>query len=135
MNLIKTMSQLLKPENKTVTPDRESQTRNQYLVPRVNIVESHDGYQLQAEMPGVAKAGLEITVENGQLVILGRRARYESPGVLLHGESRDYDFRRAFEIDPSIDSARISAKLEQGVLTLHLPKAEAVKPRKVVVTD
>jgi HSP20 family protein len=135
MNLIKTMSQLLKPENKPLTAERENQARTHYLAPLVNIVESHDGYELQAEMPGVAKSGLEVTVENGQLIIVGRRARYESPGVLLHGESRDYDFRRAFEIDPSIDAARISAKLDQGVLTLQLPKAEAVKPRKIVVTE
>ena len=106
-----------------------------YLTPLANILETADGYVLEAEMPGVTKDGLEITVENGELVILGRRNAYESPGTQLYGESRHVDFRRAFEIDPSIDATRISAKMDQGVLTLTLPKAEAVKPRKIVVTD
>ena len=109
--------------------------RVSYHVPLANIVETADGYLLQAEMPGVGRDGLEVTVENGELTILGRRKAYESPGVLLHGESRPADYRRSFEIDPSIDSTRITAKIDQGVLSLHLPKAEAVKPRKISVTD
>jgi HSP20 family protein len=106
-----------------------------YVTPLANIVETNDGYVLEAEMPGVSRDGLEITVENGDLTIMGRRKNYESAGVLLYGESRGADFRRTFEIDPSIDTAGIAAKIEQGVLTLHLPKAEAVKPRKISVTD
>jgi HSP20 family protein len=112
-----------------------SPARVNYVTPMANIVETKDGYVLEAEMPGVSRDGLEVTVENGDLTILGRRKSYESPGVLLYGESRRVDFRRSFEIDPSIDAAGITAKIEQGVLTLHLPKAEAVKPRKISVTD
>ena len=62
-----------------------------------------------------------------------RRAAHVSTNPPLTRESRGNDYRRVFEIDPSIDAAKISAKIEQGVLTLHLPKAEAVKPRKIVV--
>jgi HSP20 family protein len=122
-----------KPENQSAANGNAS--RVTYLTPLANIVESEDGYVLQAEMPGVSRSGLEITVENGDLTILGRRNRYESPGVLLYGESRGADYRRTFEIDPSINAAGISAKIDQGVLTLHLPKAESVKPRKISVTD
>jgi HSP20 family protein len=110
-------------------------SRTTYVTPLANIVETKDGYVLQAEMPGVSRDGLEVTVENGDLTIIGRRKNYESPGVLLYGESRSADFRRTFEIDPSINAVGISAKIEQGVLTLLLPKAEAVKPRKISVTD
>jgi HSP20 family protein len=85
-------------------------------------------------MPGVSKDGLELTVENGELVIIGRRTAAQPAGQLVYRESRRLDYRRAFELDPSIDTTKISAKLDQGVLTLHLPKAEAVKPRKITVS-
>ena len=107
--------------------------RVNYLTPLANILESKDGYVLEAEMPGVNKDGLEITVENGELTIVGRRAAVEARGRELYRESRATDFRRSFELDPSIDTTKISAKIDQGVLTLSLPKAEAVKPRKITV--
>jgi HSP20 family protein len=129
------MNTLSKTENRSSTSHQNGTNRVNYLTPLANILETADGYRLEAEMPGVNKGGLEITVENGELVILGRRTAYESPGTQLYGESRPVDYRRVFEIDPSIDSARITATMEHGVLTLTLPKAEAVKPRKIVVSD
>jgi len=109
-------------------------SRVNYLTPLANILESKDAYVLEAEMPGVNKDGLEITVENGELTIVGRRAAVEARGRELYRESRATDFRRSFELDPSIDTTKISAKIDQGVLTLTLPKAEAVKPRKIAVS-
>lgn len=129
------MNTLSKNENRLSGAPQNGTSRVSYLTPLANILETGDGYVLEAEMPGVSKDGLQITVENGELVILGRRTAYESPGTQLYGETRPVDYRRAFEIDPSIDAARITAKMDQGVLTLTLPKAEAVKPRKIVVTD
>jgi len=129
------MNTLTKNENRVSGADQNGTSRVNYLTPLANIVETSDGYVLEAEMPGVDKNGLQVTVENGELVILGRRTAYESPGTLLYGETRPVDYRRVFEIDHSIDSARITAKVENGVLTLTLPKAEAVKPRKIVVGD
>jgi HSP20 family protein len=131
------MNALSKTESQTTSPASKeaTATRMNYITPLANIVESPDGYVLEAEMPGVSRDGLEITVDNGELTIVGRRKSYESPGVLLHGESRRADFRRAFEIDPSIDTSKVTARIDQGILTLHLPKAEAVKPRKIAVTD
>ena len=127
------MKTFTKPEDQSTQSAQPA--RVNYLTPLANIVESEDGYVLQAEMPGVSRDGLEVTVDNGDLTIVGRRKSYESPGVLLYGESRRADFRRTFEIDPSINATGITAKIEQGVLTLHLPKAEAVKPRRISVTD
>lgn len=106
-----------------------------YVTPPANIWETSDGYVLQAEMPGVSKDGLEVTVENNELTIVGRRAQSDLKADLVYRESRPADFRRVFDLDPSIDSAKISAKMEQGLLTLHLPKSERVKPRKISVTD
>ena len=85
-------------------------------------------------MPGVSKDGLEISIENNELSIIGRRSNPAIDGTLVHRESRPYNYRRSFEIDPSIDSAKIAARVSQGVVTLTLPKAEEVKPRKITVS-
>jgi HSP20 family protein len=108
--------------------------RVQFVTPVANIHETADGYILEAEMPGVAKDGIEVTVENGELVILGRRADRDLPGTPLYRESRPLDYRRVFDLDPSIDTGKITARMEQGVLSLTLPKAEEVKPRRIQVT-
>ncbi len=105
-----------------------------FTTPLANIRETKDGYVLEAEMPGVTKDGLEVTVENGELAIVGRRAAVTEPGRSIYRESRGFDYRRVFELDPSINSGKITAKIEQGVLTLNLPKAESVKPRKIAVS-
>jgi HSP20 family protein len=55
-------------------------------------------------------------------------------GTLIHRESRPESFRRAFELDPSIDTGKIVARIDQGITTLTLPKAEQVKPRKIAVS-
>ena len=106
-----------------------------YVTPVANILETSDGYLLEVEMPGVAKDGIEVTVENGELVLVGRRGDKETPGTTLYRESRMLDYRRVFDLDPSIDTGKIMAKMEQGILSLTLPKAEEVKPRRIQVTD
>lgn len=108
-------------------------TREEYVAPNVNIFESRDGYVLQAEMPGVSKDGLEITLEGTEITIVGRRAPETVTGETLFRERHNADYRRVFELDPAIDTAKISAKVEQGVLTVTLPKSEQVKPRKITV--
>ncbi|MEI9893042.1 MAG: Hsp20/alpha crystallin family protein [Chthoniobacter sp.] len=62
----------------------------------------------------------------------GRRP--ETPAANYTGSRVPTDFRRSFELDSSIDTPRVTARIDQGVLTLHLPKAEAVKPRKIAVS-
>jgi len=119
------------PETKSTNGVQRTGT----VTPLANILETNDGYLLEAEMPGVGKDGLEVTVENGELVIAGRRATGNARGSSVYRESRGLDYRRVFEIDPSIDTTKITAKMDQGVLKLHLPKAEAVKPRRIQVTD
>ncbi len=106
----------------------------QFLAPSSSVFETGEGYLLHVEMPGVNKEGLEISVVDNELTITGRRSLPAVDGTLLHRESRRENFRRTFELDPSIDSNRISAKIEQGVVTLTLPKAEHVKPRKITVS-
>lgn len=126
-------STLNNPADTATAAARPGAPRPSYLTPLTNVFESKDGYVLEAELPGVNKEGLQITVADGELTIVGRRAAVETRGRQLYRESRTNDFRRSFELDSSIDTAKISAKLDQGVLTLHLPKAEAVKPRQIAV--
>jgi len=109
------------------------QTRHEYVAPNVNIFETPEGYVLQAEMPGVSKDGLEITVEGTEITIVGRRNPETATGETLFRERHAADYRRVFELDPAIDTAKVSAKIKQGVLTVTLPKSERVKPRKITV--
>lgn len=103
--------------------------------PEVNIFETQDGYTLEVEVPGVSKSGVDITVEDNVLTITGRREKLELNAEAIYRESSDADYRRAFALDPAIDTARIDAKVEQGILTVRLPKSERAKPRKVTVND
>lgn len=114
--------------------DGQRQSTEQFMAPAATVLENADGYTLEVEMPGVNKESLEMWVENNELTILGRRVLPSVEGTLIHRESRAESFRRCFELDPSIDASRISAKIEQGVATLTLPKAEQVKPRKIAVS-
>jgi HSP20 family protein len=104
-----------------------------YVTPPADIAFTDIGYVIRAEMPGVEKDALEITVERGELIILGRRKPIEVTGELIYREIRLHDFRRVYELDPSIDSTNISAHIDQGILTVTLPKSETVKPRKIAV--
>ncbi len=122
------------PPSQSAAPANGANRVN-YLTPLANILETKDGYVLEAEMPGVSKDGLDITVENGELTIVGRRAKTETRGREVYRESRVFDYRRTFELDSSIDTAHVTARIDQGVLTLQLPKAESVKPRKIAVHD
>ncbi len=106
----------------------------QFVAPPASVIEAADGYTLEVEMPGVNKDGLDISVENNELTIIGRRSLPTVEGTLLHHESRPENFRRTFELDPSIDADKICAKIDQGLMTLTLPKAEHVKPRKIAVS-
>jgi HSP20 family protein len=111
--------------------DRKSE---QFITPPASVTEITDGYMLEIEMPGVEKDGLDIAFENNELTIIGRRSLPAVEGTLIHRESRPENFRRVFELDPSIDADKISAKIDQGLVTLTLPKAEHVKPSKITVS-
>ena len=134
------MNAVTKTEKRNLPQQQQSKNQPEqavnraYMSPRVNITETKDGYMLQAEMPGVNKEGLEISLEGNELTLVGRRP-HETEGLdLVYRESTGRDFRRVFVLDPTIDTAKIEAKMDNGVLHLHLPKAEQVKPRKITVT-
>lgn len=127
------MKATLQKETTPAPAKREQNT--QYVAPDVNIYETKDGYALEAEMPGVNKDGLEITLEGHEITITGRRAAEVVSGETLFRERHSADYRRVFELDPAIDTSKISARMNQGVLLLTLPKSEKVKPRKITVVE
>lgn len=104
-----------------------------FVAPPVDIHEAKDEYRLVADMPGVGKDDLEVMLDGTELTVTGHRRQVDLKGDYLHRESRAYSFRRTFELDPSIDGAKVSAQIVEGVLTVRLPKTEAVKPRRIEV--
>jgi HSP20 family protein len=101
--------------------------------PRVDIVETEAELLLLADLPGVKPEDVDVRFDNGELIIDGRCApRHEGANYLL-SEYGVGDFYRAFSISQRIDWQKISAELKNGVLTVHLPKAETVKPKKITV--
>jgi len=118
----------------TAVRETDSRQSEQFVAPSASVIEDGDGYLLQVEMPGVNKEGLEISTEGNELTITGRRSLPTIQGTLLHHESRRENFRRTFELDPSIDVSKINARIEQGLLTVTLPKADHVKPRMITVS-
>ena len=116
------------------TRESDHNQAEQFISPPASVTEIGDGYMLEIEMPRVKKGGIEISVENNELTVIGRRSRPAVEGTPIHRESRPENFRRVFEIDPSIDADKITAKIDRGLVTLTLPKAEHVKPRKIAVS-
>jgi HSP20 family protein len=104
-----------------------------YVTPNVDIHAAESGYVLYAEMPGVNRDGIRITVEDGNLVLVGHRQPWGVSAEALHREMRQLSYRRVYELDPSIDANRISARIDQGILTVNLPKAENLKPRRITL--
>jgi HSP20 family protein len=121
------------PQTTTTALDRAQ--RLEYVAPEVNIIEANDAYVVEAEMPGVNKDGLDITLEGTELAIVGHRSLESLPGEPVFKETTQADYRRVFDLDPAIDTSKISAKMDQGILTLTLPKSEKVKPRKIAVSE
>jgi len=104
-----------------------------FVTPPANISANENDYLLELEMPGVDKSGLEITTEGNELTIIGRRKVETPEGEICYCESALADFRRVFELGPDVDTSKISARMEQGVLKLRLPKSEKAKPRKIQI--
>ena len=103
------------------------------FTPRVDIMETEEESLLFADLPGVKREDVDVRFDNGELIIDGRCAlRHEGANYLL-SEYGVGDFYRAFSISEHIDWQKISAELKNGVLTVRLPNAETVKPKKITV--
>jgi len=101
--------------------------------PRVDILEAEEESLLLADLPGVKPEDVDVRFDNGELIIAGRCAPRHEGANYLRSEYGVGDFYRAFSISEHIDWQKIAAELKNGVLTVHLPKAETVKPKKITV--
>ena len=120
-------------ENQNRPAQMGGQSGRGFVTPPANVSATENEYVVEVEMPGVNKDGLEITVEGNELTIIGRRRSELPDGELFYCESSSADHRRVFELGPDVDTSKIDAKLQQGVLTLRLPKSERSKPKKIEV--
>jgi len=112
---------------------RPAEAERRFITPPANISATENEYFVEVDMPGVNKEGLEVTVEENELTILGHRSSDIPQGELCYCESPQADFRRTFELGPDVDPSRISAEMKQGVLKLRLPKSERAKPKQIEV--
>ncbi len=104
------------------------------VLPPVDIVENETGFSLYADLPGVAKERLDVKVDGDNLVIEAAAAvPLPEQLEILHGEVRHPHYRRSFTLSRELDPSKIEANLKDGVLTLHIPKAEAARPRRIEV--
>lgn len=102
-------------------------------IPAVDIYESPEALTLVADMPGVGSEYVTIDVHDNHLSLRGTvTIEGEKERVLLQ-EYGIGDYFREFTLGRTIDQTRIEANMKHGVLTLTLPKAEAIKPRKISV--
>jgi HSP20 family molecular chaperone IbpA len=120
---------------KQAEPQTAERTRTgQYFRPHVDILETADELLLISDMPGVTSENIDINFEDGMLTLEGKaQQRYSSNTNFLLYEYGIGDFHRTFRVSEQIDSAKIHAEVSDGVLTVHLPKAQAAKPRKIAV--
>ncbi len=102
--------------------------------PPVDIYESDEEYVVEADVPGVAQDRVTLRLENGELALEGQWSVPEMEGAtVLAREFRPVDFRRSFVLPDTVDAAKVSASLKDGVLTVRIPKAESVKPRSIQI--
>jgi len=115
-------------------PSTTERTHHQerYVAPPVDIYETQEGLVVLADLPGVTKEALDVRVEQNRLTIRGQ-ARHGVPGKAVSREYALVNFFRQFELSEHVDQSQITAELKSGVLTVTLPKAEAAKPRQIVV--
>ncbi len=105
-----------------------------YYRPNVDIYELADKLVVQADMPGAKRDEIDIQFQDGALTIHAKVLdRQSAQGAFLRKEYGVGDFYRTFRVSEQIDGSRIAADYADGVLTLHLPKVEAVRPRKIQV--
>jgi HSP20 family protein len=111
----------------------ESTTHGPCFVPAVDIVEKADELLLVADVPGALVDKIDVRYEDGELTLHAPAVVRRPAGRFWLEEYQVGDYYRSFRIGQSIDATRINAQCVDGVLTLHLPKVESVKPRRIAV--
>jgi HSP20 family protein len=104
-----------------------------YALP-VDILETEDAYELHATVAGVPQNGVEVTFEGGMLSISVKAVPFESQGKFIRQERPWGNWSRKLELPKEINSAKIAAQFENGVLTVRIPKVAKVAPVRIAIS-
>ena len=104
--------------------------------PAMDVMETEEEFQIRAELPGVEKEEVKLSVEEGVLTISGHRQQEkEEKGKRYHKIERAYgSFARSFTVPAAVDEQKVTAEFKNGVLTVRLPKSEKARPKSIEVT-
>jgi HSP20 family protein len=104
--------------------------------PALDVQEDKDNYLFRAELPGLKREDIEVSLQDGALVISGeRKIEKLEEGVEVHRRERYYGkFQRALTLPEPVVADKVKAEYKDGVLTVTLPKSEAAKPKKIDVS-
>ena len=104
-------------------------------IPRVDISENDEAFMIKAEIPGVRKEDVKVTLENGVLTLQGeRRQEREEKGWRFHRVERSYgNFIRSFNLPSNVDDSHLKAHFHDGLLEVDIPKTEQARPQAVEV--
>lgn len=112
---------------------RKSPLGSRRMFPQVNIFENDEGYIVDVCAPGVAAEEIELVLTARNLIIKGERKSPE--GRYFRQERSAGSFQRALSLNVTVDRDKVTAKNENGILRVTLPKAESVKPRKIAINS
>mgnify|MGYP001385002627 CR=1 FL=1 len=128
------VSDLVNEKRDTATVTRAERTREgRTYLPYCDILERENELLIHADLPGVRTEDIDINYERGLLTLQGRVDPRREDRRFLMREYGVGDYHRSFEVGEGIDASRIEAEVKDGVLTLHLPKTESIRPRKIAV--
>jgi HSP20 family molecular chaperone IbpA len=123
-------------ENKEMTVREETMPERRHklaaIAPLVDIYENDEEILLHADMPGVIKEEITVNIDNGRLEIAGVR-KLDPAGSAAWEEFGDVEYRRVFAVPQTIEVGKVHAELKEGVLRLHLPKAETARARTIEI--
>jgi HSP20 family molecular chaperone IbpA len=123
-------SKIIRKENNGLTA--EQLDRRPVVAPPVDIYENRDEILVLADVPGAGTDGVTVRLEKNELYLHARREDVATGSPVVRG-ARSADYSRTFIVPRGIDAEKITAQMSGGVLRIHLPKSDAVKPRKIEV--
>jgi HSP20 family molecular chaperone IbpA len=121
-------------EKKELAAKEESTVAGRYYVPPADIYETDEALVVLMEMPGVARDNINVSLENDALRVEGRVEFSKYEGLEpVYTEYNVGHYTRSFTLSRKIDQERIAAQMQDGVLTLTLPKAKEAQPRRITI--
>ena len=103
--------------------------------PRTNLNDTGDNLEVIVEVPGVSKENINVKIQGNYLELSGKRTREVPEGYTVHRTEREaLSFSRSFTLPYEVDADNVIASLNNGILTMTLPKSEAAKPKQITIS-